>query len=605
MEYHSSVQCTQGTWYNYHYPSTTDLQSKGTLKSNGTANLVVNGTLNIKSGASFGGIVQTETTTGMISMNGTNNATASIGHIGQANAIVNKQAGKTERTLTAQLYSLNGAIPMASGKVYKAVDTNAHTPESYSYKLYADSSNTSTTITETQELNATISGTWICGDTHSYGAWTTTTAPTCTAAGVETRTCTDCGYSETQPVEAIGHTEVTDAAVAPDCDTTGLTAGIHCSVCGTTITAQTEVAALGHAWGTGSVTTAATCGSPGVMTYTCTRDGCGQTREEEIFATGSHTEEIIPATNATCTSTGLTEGKKCSICGQVIQAQEEIPMIAHTEEILAAVAATCTQSGLTEGKRCSTCGTTIVAQETIPALGHTEVTVSGTEPTCTENGLTDGKQCSVCGETTQAQETIPAYGHTWSAGKCTVCGASSENLCDHAEKDSVVTAPTCTAKGYTTHTCKACGCSVIGSLILKGIITNNFSFKFTEDIMSKIDTAQCLFWDDATYAQLEADGTPFSESNATLNQELVKDNADGYLKAGYDKTAVKNLGDTLYVCAVVTTMDGNTYRSGVISYSGHAYISNKVGSTDADLVDLVKDLTVYSDNAKTHFASQK
>ena len=40
---------------------------------------------------------------------------------------------------------------------------------------------------------------------HSYGNWTQTKAPTCTAKGTETRTCTRCNASETRDVAALGH----------------------------------------------------------------------------------------------------------------------------------------------------------------------------------------------------------------------------------------------------------------------------------------------------------------------------------------------------------------------------------------------------------------
>ena len=40
---------------------------------------------------------------------------------------------------------------------------------------------------------------------HTFGEWKVTTAPTCTAEGVETRTCTECDEKETRPVEKIPH----------------------------------------------------------------------------------------------------------------------------------------------------------------------------------------------------------------------------------------------------------------------------------------------------------------------------------------------------------------------------------------------------------------
>ena len=95
----------------------------------------------------------------------------------------------------------------------------------------------------------------------------------------------------------------------------------------------------------------------------------------------------------------------------------------HTEKTVPAKAATCTEPGLTEGKVCEECGEVLVAQEEIPALGHTEEVVKGKAATCTEAGLTDGKKCSVCGDVLVAQEVIPALGHNFKDGVCTRCGA--------------------------------------------------------------------------------------------------------------------------------------------------------------------------------------
>lgn len=81
---------------------------------------------------------------------------------------------------------------------------------------------------------------------HVWGEWTVTKAATCTETGVETRTCSGCGETETREIAMIAHTVVVDPAVAPTYDDTGLTEGSHCSVCGEVIKAQEIVPALGH-----------------------------------------------------------------------------------------------------------------------------------------------------------------------------------------------------------------------------------------------------------------------------------------------------------------------------------------------------------------------
>ena len=115
--------------------------------------------------------------------------------------------------------------------------------------------------------------------THEYVE--VVTEPTCTEGGYTTYTCSLCGDSYiSDETEALGHSVVTDPAVAASCEETGLTEGAHCSVCGEILTAQEVVAATGHSWDNGVVTKEATTEQEGIRTYTCTT--CGATKTETI-----------------------------------------------------------------------------------------------------------------------------------------------------------------------------------------------------------------------------------------------------------------------------------------------------------------------------------
>ena len=328
-----------------------------------------------------------------------------------------------------------------------------------------------------------LSQTTILATGHSYSF--TVTAPTCTNAGYTTYVCS-CGNSyvgnnvpasghvDASPKNYVcddcgadlctNHTEEVIPAKSPTCTSTGLTAGKRCSVCQEILLAQTTIPATGHSYNT--VVTAPTCTNVGYTTYTCS---CGDVYIGNQVAALSHTEVTIPGNAATCSTPGLTEGKKCSACGTVTVAQTTIPTIAHTLVTIPGTAATCTSTGLTDGKKCSVCQTVTVAQTTISATGHTEVTVSGKAATCTSTGLTDGKKCSVCGTVTVAQTTIAKIAHTEIevAGKlatCTATGLTDGKKCSVCGTVTVAQT-TISATGHnwqaaTTEapkTCIACG----------------------------------------------------------------------------------------------------------------------------------------------------
>ena len=140
------------------------------------------------------------------------------------------------------------------------------------------------------------------------------------------------------------------------------------------------------------VTTPATCTSDGVRTYTCTRPGCGATYTESIPAKG-HSPETLPAVPASCETPGKAAGKRCSVCGEILE-----------------------------------------SQDTIPATGHDwGPWKEGSESTCEARGK-DYSVCAKCG-VTRFRDIREALGHDWDEGVVT--------------KEATVT-----EDGEITYTCK-------------------------------------------------------------------------------------------------------------------------------------------------------
>ncbi len=265
---------------------------------------------------------------------------------------------------------------------------------------------------------------------HDYDEGQVTTEATCTEDGVKTFTCQreGCGHSYTEVVPAKGHTfgewEVT---VEPTC-----TDGERQRVCSDCGYVETEVieAVSEHTFGEWVTTIEPTC-ADGEKERVCSV--CGRVDKEVIPSIGEHTYgEWIVVTAATCEEKGQ-EKRTCEVCGEE-ETRTTLPLGHDYDEGVVTKYATCTE----DGRKTYTClrdGCEYSYDVVIPAKGHTfGEWITTKEPTCA-----DGEKqrvCTVCRHTESA--TIPATEeHNFVNGVCTVCGTESYGFGDKVSDDFV------------------------------------------------------------------------------------------------------------------------------------------------------------------------
>lgn len=179
---------------------------------------------------------------------------------------------------------------------------------------------------------------------------------------------TELTYSELV-IEATGHSLVKIKAIPASCTTDGALEHYKCQSCSTTfsdsdgetVITDITVRATGHTGGTANCKDKAKCAVCGV-------------EYGSVNANNHKSITPIKAVSATCTKTGLTEGKKCSACGKTTVAQKPVPVVSHSEVAIPAKKATYKATGLTEGKKCKACGKITLAQKTVAKLKLGKVT---------------------------------------------------------------------------------------------------------------------------------------------------------------------------------------------------------------------------------------
>ena len=379
---------------------------------------------------------------------------------------------------------------------------------------------------------------------------------TCTAEGnSEYYTCPGCGkyFSDVAGTVEIEkdswiipkkeHTSVVIPGQDATCTETGLTEGRKCSVCGEILQAQETIPATGHVWGEWYVLEDATEEAEGLEGRDCIHDPSHT--ETRVIPKLAHKHKTVKtnAKEATCTAEGNTEYWTCSGCGEyfsdkdgTVEIEKDswiIPKKEHTSVVIPGQDATCTKTGLTDGRKCSVCGEILQEQEIIPAKGHNYGGwVVTKEATCTEAGSIE-KVCESCGD--KVTETISAKGHTWSetytvdkaatcteAGSesihCTVCGAINETSVrtipakGHNYGDwAVIKDATCTENGMLEKVCGTCGNKVTETIHAKGhswseTYTVDKAATCTEAGSESIHCTACGIIDETTVRTIPAKG---------------------------------------------------------------------------------------------------
>ena len=286
--------------------------------------------------------------------------------------------------------------------------------------------------------------------THIYTAKNTAIeyqkeAATCQSPAVYYYSCS-CGETgdETFSYGEVGeHVTVTDPELPAACDTSGLTEGAHCSVCQVVLVPQHIIPALTHTFDDDRDDTCNVCNYVRVL-------DC------------DHSETVkLPYLAPTCTTTGLTEGERCSVCQVIIVPQHIIPTNGHifdSEDPLS-VCSVCGYSPshthdwteantdtkyLKEEANCESpavyyysCACGEIGSETFEDGDYGDhVVVIDSErqlPTCTTVGFTEASHCSVCNMVLRERwPYTESLGHNFVPGDslpiCSRCGGTGKAI---------------------------------------------------------------------------------------------------------------------------------------------------------------------------------
>ena len=478
----------------------------------------------------------------------------------------------------AQTVDYNGtATPPANPS--RAYDATNH----YTFNGWDTSYTNITTGVQSKTITATYTttahGSWVYSDNgsdanhnkkcggcdytttpgHDYTTTTFTFADDGKSA-TASRTCqtAGCRHEQTQTI-TLGNGITSAVTTNETCTTVGTTTYTATSPFGDGATATKAVndrPALNHSWGGWGPHSATE------HIRTCSRCGATDTAAHTYPADPSYTSNGDGKNNThyyTCTTTG---------CGYQNTAQ-------HTwDDGTVTTSATCTTAGV-KTYHCTAKGCTGTYTEEIPATDHN---TTG-QPWVNTDPDTHWKEClNGCG--IRQEEAAHDMGD-WvkidgnrHAQSCKVCGYT---ITDDHSYTSEVTAPTCTAQGYTTYSCKDC------------------PYSYETDYTSPTGHDEAKL--DTTAISYESDGTNHWKTCDWCNQAVYNNNGtwtlgtDGHnpVESVRDDTTLvtpatcTQAGYYHHVCSDCARVLATQYQvsdGGIGKATGHTYTAVSIAPTD-------------------------
>ena len=176
--------------------------------------------------------------------------------------------------------------------------------------------------------------------------------------------------------------------------------------------------------------------------------------------------------------------------------------------------------------------------------------------------------CSSCGDS-YVQKTLAELGHDYLNGTCTRCGQKEGETPHKHSYKAVVTAPTCTEKGYTTHTC-ACGDSYVDTYTdaLGHAWDNGKVTKEPTETETGVKTFTC------------------TRCGETKTETIPKLTHEHSYKAVVTAPTCTSKGYTTHTCAC-----GDSYVDTYVDALGHAWDNGKVTKEPTETETGVKTFT--------------